>query len=161
MGILINVSDFDHGLYRVDFNDFNEVAMTDLMEVSEKLWIKTILGETLGSEFITDPNEARWNKIKEPFVYGAKHCYGLKACLLAFVYSDLIKSDGIYSANSAQKVRSEVMQDIDIQMNYARGYNDGVMQARLIRRKLHLHRHEWFVNYNHCEHQDLLLTRIF
>lgn len=161
MGILVNIEDFDQGLYRFDFNDFNESAFEELMNVSEKLWIKTIMGEKLGDEFILDPTEPRWNKIKEPFIHHVKHCYGLKACLLAFVYSDLIKSDGIYSANSAQKVKSEVMQSVDIQMNFARAYNNGVLQAKMIRRKLHLHRHEDYLNYEHHCHRELLLTQIF
>lgn len=161
MGILVNINDYGQQPYQFQVNASNRDSIEDFIDVSEKLWIKTILGETLGDEFINDPLEARWNKIKEPFVIHDRHCYGLKSCLVAFIYTDLIKRDGVYSAQGATKVKSEVNQGVDIQMNFAQAYNDGVNQARMIRHKLHIHKDVEFINLRMCEHREFLLTRTF
>lgn len=162
MGILINITDFEFGDYRFQINnnanDRLEDYYNEQIDMLEKLWLKTIMGEQLADEFIADPNEARWNLIKEPFTYHSRQCKGLKHCLIALVYSELIKSGGVYSSQSVQKVKAEVFQGVNIQANYARAYNDGVEQAEMIRRRLHLYRHEHFESYKYYRITPLLKT---
>lgn len=152
MGILVNINDFNNTEYRFQVNDFNEDFIEEFVDTKEKLWIKTILGNTLGAEFIANPTEVRWKEIKDPFVsHCGRQCMGLKQALVAFIYTDLIKPDGTYSAQSAQKVKAEVKQNINLQANYARAYNDGVEQTNLIRHKMR-HHCDLFPNIRWCEH---------
>lgn len=153
--ILIDLKDFAQGDYRYQFNDYNESYYIDHISVLEKLWIKVILGEKLGSEFISDPSEVRWNKIKDPFILHNRKCFGLKYTLVAFIYSDLVKSDGVYSPQSAQKVKAETNISVDIQANYSRGYNDGVTNAELIRHKLRMHHDLFEYAHHHYHHYRL------
>lgn len=163
MSILATISDFKQGDYRFNVNDQiadSKIYYEDKISMLEKLWIKSIMGESLGSEFLSDPAETRWNLIKEPFVFCGGHCYGLKETLVPLIYSDLIKSDGVYSSQSTQKVASEVMQSVDIQANYSRAYNDGIKQMNLIRHKI-IENNIDFPEFRLCELKKYILSLPF
>lgn len=135
MAIILNQTDFVAD-YSFQFDGVNNSTWVQDIDVYEKLYLIQIMGQSLYNAFETNPGDARWDDLKDPFVLDGRNCRGLKKCLLAFVYSELIRSDGVKNAKSSNKTKGEVNIQADIQGNYARSYNAGCTDAHLIQNKI-------------------------
>lgn len=134
MAILLSLDDFKVD-YHIQFQN-NKSIWQSRLDTYEELELRKLLGEDLYNDFNTNPLDPKFNDIKKPFISDGYECRGLQLCILSFVYCRLIKHNGIYMPQSAQAVRGETVQKVDIQENYARAWNSGVYDAVAIASKM-------------------------
>ena len=134
MAIILDKKDFV-GEYQFQFS--NNIAYWDnVINIQEELALKKLFGDALFTKLKTDPNDVDFAPLFAPYINGEFESRGLKTCILAFVYSQLIISNGVYAPNGVSKVKSEVTEAVYATENYSRAVNSAIYDAWAIRNQL-------------------------
>jgi hypothetical protein len=139
MANIIKFTDFV-GKYQISQNDENEDEVESFINKFYPVYVRRILGATLGNAFIAnlDPSGVPTNPIYlelyNPFQVDDNNCVresiGMKEIILGFVYYEIVRDSNSYNGLSGNKATlGENSEFVDMKNKLSTVYNDSLLSA--------------------------------
>ena len=138
MSQIVQLSDFETGLYEINFNSFQEKNLQWYIDKYEKHYLLLLLGIDEYDNFINDlvsgvPQTAKYITIFDPLEFYTndevlKLSSGIKEMLLGFIYFHYVRdTNNVQTTVGAKRKRGENSDNISLKtLNIQKRYNDSV-----------------------------------